>query len=700
MKLRFLSVLLCLCILASLCLPALADDYVSEPVGFWDYLFVNSNSNAYRIGDFFGLFDPGWWTGITGYLAAEQLNAVCDQSSDGLHHCTDLTDMETGHDDYGYYALLSCDRCGRWFRCYDSDFTASYNEGVEDLEEENVTTSFSSSSSSEFNFIHTSSSFGVYWTQWRCQYCSDSSSVSDGNYGSFDSSHLSFSFDLSSLTTVSASNSYFNCSFSVEFPCSGTLTFDFITNAVLNGSSYSYSESVYFNPPSNYSYPYVFNFTKQSRSSSQFGVRSLTTGSYSCSISNVVFTPDDPSSYTPSGGVSIPSTVHVDIENNTFYSPTNITYNFTDYSYDFSDRSYHITLDNSDTVVITYGDQYISYIDPSGDTYYYYYTFDLGGSPGLIDAADLPDYTIVLRDLSHKISELVSKTESIRLTDVEIQALLASLDVTSSQSARYLRLIYDSLQLIQTDQNTCADNTTLILGVARDILSDGQLTRDELDDLEDKLDFIISTLYDNEAAASWLAKIYEKIDSMGLDEESGTGGWFSDLLGDVLGTFGGNVLSNLFDGLSDGISDIVGNMAGELVDDLLPDVDFGDVFDEAASPEAGLTGYIIGIYSSFEFVWQVQEIIENFITDILSDASGASSPSVVIYFGDSNKYGVDWANLGAIDLSWYAPLKPRVDGIVSSFLWIGYFWLLFKRLPGIISGSALASEDGIKIARS
>ena len=45
-----------------------------------------------------------------------------------------------------------------------------------------------------------------------------------------------------------------------------------------------------------------------------------------------------------------------------------------------------------------------------------------------------------------------------------------------------------------------------------------------------------------------------------------------------------------------------------------------------------------------------------------------------------------------LDLSWYAPYKERVDGIVSGFLWLLFLWGLFKTAPGILSGLGITEN--------
>lgn len=42
-----------------------------------------------------------------------------------------------------------------------------------------------------------------------------------------------------------------------------------------------------------------------------------------------------------------------------------------------------------------------------------------------------------------------------------------------------------------------------------------------------------------------------------------------------------------------------------------------------------------------------------------------------------------------LDMSWYGRYKPFVDTIIIAFSYLGFIWLVFKRLPDIISGAGM-----------
>ena len=73
--------------------------------------------------------------------------------------------------------------------------------------------------------------------------------------------------------------------------------------------------------------------------------------------------------------------------------------------------------------------------------------------------------------------------------------------------------------------------------------------------------------------------------------------------------------------------------------------------------------------------------------------SGGTAPEIITSFPDVEVLGFNLSNYSVIDLSWYAPYKSEVDTILSGFMYLGFIWLLFKRLPSIIRGGAMASSD-------
>lgn len=173
-------------------------------------------------------------------------------------------------------------------------------------------------------------------------------------------------------------------------------------------------------------------------------------------------------------------------------------------------------------------------------------------------------------------------------------------------------------------------------------------------------------------------------------------------------------LSKLFDKLQDIFSP-------DIDIDVDVDVSGGET---AETQESWFTRFI----SKFNWLSSVSDIYKQLVADVTSDANTAAAvsdgvvalsditsahaavsdsgsaqavsytaPELAVSFGASDKYGVDWENIKAMDLSWYAPYKKTVDAILSGILWLSYLFLLIKRAPGIIRGSEMVTEDSIKI---
>lgn len=156
------------------------------------------------------------------------------------------------------------------------------------------------------------------------------------------------------------------------------------------------------------------------------------------------------------------------------------------------------------------------------------------------------------------------------------------------------------------------------------------------------------------------------------------------------------------------------------------DVDV-DVTIPGDSEEEKQENWFAEFASKFSFISVLHDIYKQLIADVTSDAQSAAAvsagtvsidaltsghaapldgaggvgsytaPELSVALGSSDKYGVDWAGVKAVDLSWYAPYKETVDSIVSGILWLSYIFMLIKRAPGIIRGAEMITEDGIKI---
>lgn len=112
------------------------------------------------------------------------------------------------------------------------------------------------------------------------------------------------------------------------------------------------------------------------------------------------------------------------------------------------------------------------------------------------------------------------------------------------------------------------------------------------------------------------------------------------------------------------------------------------------APDAALVNEITGAFSAkFGFV----ETLKQVGYDLFGMNASSEPPVVWIHLEDAEgryNYG---GTVKALDMSWYQRYKADVDRIFGGFLWIAYLWLLFKRLPDIISGAGMAAADNMYV---
>ena len=395
---------------------------------------------------------------------------------------------------------------------------------------------------------------------------------------------------------------------------------------------------------------------------------------------------------------------------NVFYNPvTDTSYNFTAWSYDYSDRSYTLILDTGDTVNIEYGDETLN-IKQGDTTYNLYYitnipTSDPDPSPSPSTSPDDPspspgsggsgsdvDYTSIINSIADKIDLLISRVGNIDNDTNDIDFIINNLDVRSENSFLYLKLIHDSLQMIQADVATTKDRTTDILAVARNVYAQGELTNEALVEMQDtlndilsesqvisdKLDVINGNLEDDEGV-SWLRRIYYSILSLGGNNNDPVEVDTDDEDDEEINTL---------------------DFINQIKDRFMWVFDLGDVFNQLVADVTSDANSASAISSG---TLEQSSLSSGHAETALTASSGlqtssATAPELMLRLGASDKYGVDWENISVIDLSWYASWKEMVDDLLSGFLWLGYVWLLIKRVPSIINGGAMVTEDAISIS--
>lgn len=108
--------------------------------------------------------------------------------------------------------------------------------------------------------------------------------------------------------------------------------------------------------------------------------------------------------------------------------------------------------------------------------------------------------------------------------------------------------------------------------------------------------------------------------------------------------------------------------------------------------------YFEGVVNRFKskvpFVYVVIDFIDS-LGEFFSETDFEEPPVISVDLSAAEgKY--DWGvSANALDMSWYARYKPYCDMFLASFMWLSYLWLLYKRLPDIISGAGMVTEGAI-----
>lgn len=92
------------------------------------------------------------------------------------------------------------------------------------------------------------------------------------------------------------------------------------------------------------------------------------------------------------------------------------------------------------------------------------------------------------------------------------------------------------------------------------------------------------------------------------------------------------------------------------------------------------------IRSRFPFVDSISVTVDS-VLDFFKETAFNEPPKINVHLNFANS-DYNWGGEAVyIDMSWYEPYKPIVDAFLSAWIWITFIFRLWKRLPGIISGS-------------
>lgn len=644
---RIIALLIVLCLVPVFIFPSFAVTSENQAT-FWEaWLAYLAGSNSHwTLGDGIGTFD------ILGSFLSH--DTVCGSSSDGYHHGTQIDSLVDGR------AKVKCSECGEWFYYSASDLEDQYNTSVQ---ENNLDNGLSSSPDGLLRYYLTPASpfytrtFSSTWSGLSLKPYSFTGTFNSNGYCSFDTTTYYQSIPSSVISLAS--------SLCVDtFSCSGWDRLSFIGSSYTDGS-YSIVYPLYND--SNY-------FYRHTDSSGYFWIN------YSGAFQG--FTPLSFSHSRPYlllnylSSVSVPSSVTVN----------NITYPVLDF--DFSKREFHI--ENNRTII--YDDDKI--IIKEGDTVieenYYYIDDDEDPGPG-DDSSSGGGAAGSECGGSACCEQCATLLRQVNQYLLQIQTLVDEInDKLGPDSDNYMEGIYNllveintALDNLPTDPHSDYESTlTLMVNQLSNIWGDlddikaslasvdenTALTNDKLDTVHDDLEAVLAELQTQKGILQQILQVLQNILSRVTnidsnveelaDEESS-----SDFFNNFILKF--HFLGDIFS--------IIRHL-------------FADITNDAATVTLVDNGTI-----------PIGDLSSRHIPIDGSPVSIGTAPEVLTRFPDASYHGANLSQYSALDLSWYARYKSRVDAILSGFMWIGYLWLLFKRAPGIVRGSAMIEETNYKI---
>lgn len=636
-------------------------------------VFASSTSGEYKSRSTFYSWlaeKGGVLQDFAGFLSGNQ---TCPNSSDGYHHASSFQKSAGGTT--GLYDCI-CRDCGHYFTAYETDLQAAYSSYVSDLPATGINSAGQlvwSPAFRIFNIDYTSYVGDLSGTDYApsssvlCSYsCSDGVSYfslapSSGNsfscypevliydrfpvsgVYSFPSGARSLSLSYALTYFVSSGSNLWDGSFNftngLGFHSAGDVLS--ASKAILNSSWTFYSATLQVQNP-------VFYITPADSLGDIYNTDSRT-GSI---IGNLgIFNIDGDLEFSFNGSL-------FDELGSLYYNPTTNEYHtVNNWTYDYSDRSYNLTLESGDTVNITYGDEYITV--RQGDTVYnVYYIINGEGSGELHRHSYVPTV----------------KHDPTCTSPGSITYVCSECNDTYSEVLPAAGHDWQLVERVEPEYDD--EGNVTVEGYA---LYRCSVCQEEYKDLTGAGPPSADDLASSGIIVGWLKAIYDKLCEI-LKAITGHVG-DSDEENDALQVDWFNSFVSKFAFLSD-----VSSIYKQLVADITNDAQTASLLaDGTITIDMVTTDHAVPL-----------------VNDAPSPGGGGvggsyTAPELAISLGSSDKYGVDWASIKPMDLSWYAPYKETVDGIVSGFLWLGYIFLLIKRLPDLVRGAGMVTEDGIRV---
>ena len=74
-----------------------------------------------------------------------------------------------------------------------------------------------------------------------------------------------------------------------------------------------------------------------------------------------------------------------------------------------------------------------------------------------------------------------------------------------------------------------------------------------------------------------------------------------------------------------------------------------------------------------------------------------TEPIITMDLGNANSKYNYGENLVFFNLQWYMPYKPYVDTLIVGFTYLWYFFIIYRKLPDIISGLGATVNSSDKL---
>lgn len=100
-----------------------------------------------------------------------------------------------------------------------------------------------------------------------------------------------------------------------------------------------------------------------------------------------------------------------------------------------------------------------------------------------------------------------------------------------------------------------------------------------------------------------------------------------------------------------------------------------------------------------EFLLTIRLFVKEFTDFLQQDFTTPPSVNVNLSAAEGKyNYGLKTVNL--LDVSWFSRYRKYTDPFISAMLWIGFIWLLAKRLPDILNGAGMITGAPADVVQS